>query len=176
MPGVPLAVTASKGKHRGSSAFPGSRADPASIPTRLSRTFARTGLGSDAGLGNDRDDPARGVAGGPNFHDRADQPRDERSFYRQGRFLAAVLIIAATPRHLRISRREPLHADQVAVRRTVPRRPARGTDRKFRQSARKIGCLVNRIGDQSDARPQSGGLSSPKTHFMGSTPTTTFSI
>jgi hypothetical protein len=45
-----------------------------------------------------------------NFHDRTDQPRDQRSLHRQGCSLEAMLIIPAAPRHLSISRLERLHA------------------------------------------------------------------
>ena len=101
--------------------------------------------GSDARrLGKNRDDPARRVAG-LNFHDRTHQPRDERPLYRQGCFLAAMLVIATAPRQFWISRFERHHAS-----------PSRGTRngsatiRWFRQSARNIGPLINLIVGKSE--------------------------
>jgi hypothetical protein len=74
------------------------------------RSGALVRLGSDARLGNDRDDPARRVAG-LNFHDRTDQPSDGRSLHRHGCFLAAMLIIAAASRDFWIGRIKRLHVD-----------------------------------------------------------------
>jgi hypothetical protein len=81
----------------------------------------RDGLSSDAWLRNDRDDPARRVAE-LNFLDRMHQPRDERSLYRHGCLLAAMLVIAAASRDFWIRRLESLHINQVAARETVPGR------------------------------------------------------
>jgi hypothetical protein len=78
-------------------------------------------LSSDARLCNDRDDPARRVAR-PNFHHRTDKRRDERSLYRHGRLLAAMLVIATASRNFWIRRLESLHVDQAAARETVPSR------------------------------------------------------
>ena len=78
-------------------------------------------LSSDARLCNDRDDPARRVAG-PNFHHRTDKRRDERSLYRHGRLLAAMLVIATASRNFWIRRLEGLHLDQTAAREMVPGR------------------------------------------------------
>jgi hypothetical protein len=78
-------------------------------------------LGCDPRLSEQRQDPARRVAGF-NFHDRMDKPRDERSFYGQRCLLPAMLIIAAASRDFRISRLERLHLYQVAALKTVPRR------------------------------------------------------
>jgi hypothetical protein len=75
---------------------------------QLNRGYSRR-LGSDARSGNDRDDPARSVAG-LNFHDGADQSSDERSLNGQGCFQAAMLIIAAASRDFCICRLERLHA------------------------------------------------------------------
>ena len=72
-------------------------------------------LGCDPRLSKELHDPARRVAGF-NFHDRMDEPSDERPFYGQRCFLAAMLIIAAASRDFWISRLERLHA-----------RPSRGT-------------------------------------------------
>ena len=77
-------------------------------------------LGCNAWLGHDRDDPARRVAG-LNFHDRMNQPRDERSLHGQGCFFTAMLIITAASRDFWICRLERLHALQVAACETVPR-------------------------------------------------------
>jgi hypothetical protein len=85
------------------------------------KQIRRDRLSSDARLGNDRDDPARRVAG-PIFHDRMDQPRDERALYRHDCLLAAMLVIAAASRDFWIRRLESLHIDQAAVRETVPAR------------------------------------------------------
>ena len=63
-----------------------------------------------ARLSSDRDDPSRGVAARLNFHDRTHQSREERPAYSQGCLLAAMLVIAAAPRHFRVSRLERLHA------------------------------------------------------------------
>jgi hypothetical protein len=79
-------------------------------------------LGCDARLRNDRDDPARRIAG-LNFHDRTDQPRDERSLYGQGCFLAAMLVIAAASRDFWISRLERLHASPSGVGQNGSGRP-----------------------------------------------------
>jgi hypothetical protein len=77
-------------------------------------------LGSYTRLGNDRDDPAPGVAG-PDFHDRMDRPCDEPPLNRQGCFLTAMLVVAAASRDFWISRLECLHTDQAAARETVPK-------------------------------------------------------
>jgi hypothetical protein len=72
-----------------------------------------------AGLSDDRDDPVCGVVAGLNFHDRTHQPPDERSIYRQGSFLATMLVITETPRHFFTRRLERLHVSiQVEVRQT----------------------------------------------------------
>ena len=76
-------------------------------------------LGGDSRLGNDRNDPARRVAG-LNFHDRMNQPRDERSLYGQVCLFAAMLVIAEAYRDFWISRFESWHVHQVAVCETVP--------------------------------------------------------
>jgi hypothetical protein len=49
-----------------------------------------------------------------------DQPRDERSLYRHGCLLAAMLVIAAASRDFLIRRLESLHIDQATARKTVP--------------------------------------------------------
>jgi hypothetical protein len=66
-------------------------------------------LGRDVRLGNDPDDPARRAAA-LNFHDRMNQSRDERSLYRHGRFLPAMLVIAAMSRDFWIGSFEDWHA------------------------------------------------------------------
>jgi hypothetical protein len=81
---------------------------------RSIRTFYATCVGFLRRLGrdvrgDDRDEPAPRVAG-LNFHDGTDQPRDGRSLHGDGRFLAAMLIIAATSRDFCIGRLERLHA------------------------------------------------------------------
>jgi hypothetical protein len=81
-------------------------------------------LEAGALLGEHRDDPARGIAWGFNLHDRTDQPRDERSPHRQGCVLAAMLVIAAAPRHFWISRLERLHVLPSRVREAIARRLA----------------------------------------------------
>jgi hypothetical protein len=70
----------------------------------------RVDSGGDVRLSNDRDGPARRVAG-LNFHDRANQPRDGRSLHRHGCFLAAILITAAASRDFWIGRIKRLHVD-----------------------------------------------------------------
>jgi hypothetical protein len=81
-------------------------------------------LGRDAGLIDDRDEPALRVAR-LNFHDGPDQSSDERSPYGQGCFSAAMLRKAAASRDFCIDRFERLHAYQEAGRETVPRQSAR---------------------------------------------------
>jgi hypothetical protein len=76
-------------------------------PLRGTTTFRRSGR--DLRLSKERHDPARGVAGF-NFPDRMDKPRDERPFYGQRRFLAAILIVAAASRDFWVGRLERLHA------------------------------------------------------------------
>ena len=79
--------------------------------------------GSDTRLGNDGDDPPLWVAG-LGFHDRMDQPRDERSLNRQGCLLATMLVVAAASRDFWIGRLERFHVDQAAGNETVPRASA----------------------------------------------------
>jgi hypothetical protein len=73
-------------------------------------------------IGNDLDNPVL-RDDGLNFHHRVNQPRDERSLYGQGCFVAAMLIIPTAPRDFWIRRLERLHIEQAAPRETVPRRP-----------------------------------------------------
>ena len=63
-----------------------------------------------ARLSHDRDNPACLVIAGLNFLYRTDQSRDERSIYRQGCFLAPMLVITAAPRHFCIRCLEYWHA------------------------------------------------------------------
>jgi hypothetical protein len=67
-----------------------------------------------------------------------DQPRDERSLYRNGCLLAAMLVIAAASRDFWIRRLESSHIDQAAARETVP-----GRQRMNRRTR-----LPNRAGAQ----------------------------
>ena len=98
---------------------------------QLNRGHSRR-LGSYARLGNDRDDPARRVAG-LNFHDRTDQPRDERSLQGQGCFLAAMLIVAAASRDFCVDRLKRLHALPRDGRRNGSTRPGIPTARRSRR-------------------------------------------
>jgi hypothetical protein len=60
------------------------------------RSYSRR-LGRDVRLGDDRNDPAPGVAW-LNFHDGTDHPSDGQPLHGHGCFLAAMLMIAAAPR------------------------------------------------------------------------------
>jgi hypothetical protein len=114
------------------------------------------------------DDPACRVIR-LNFHDRMDHPRDEASPSRQGRLLAAMLIIAAASRDFRIDRLERLHMDQAAVRETVPRRHTRSS--LLQSAAASVVALdLSAIADHSPRRArrlhrsyaESCGLPGPK--------------
>jgi hypothetical protein len=87
-------------------------------------------------LGKYRDDPPRGIAGRLNFHDRTDQPGDERSPHRQGCFLAAMLVIAAASRHFWISRLERLHVLPISASRTTSRTIGASIPRRVNRTRR----------------------------------------
>src|SRR6202042_412909 len=76
-----------------------------------------------------------------------DQPRDERSLDHQGCRLPTMLVVAAASRDFWIGGLEPMHVDQVAGNETVP--PGRAWILKCRQSACRIGGLINLFGCSS---------------------------
>jgi hypothetical protein len=82
-------------------------------------------LGRHALLCYHRDGPAHRIAGLMLLY-RTDHPRDRQSVQHHSRLLAPILGEAATSGLYRISNIDSLHASPaVAVRETVPRRPAR---------------------------------------------------